>query len=304
MFFEGSEKKFEAVFSGVDLRSLGVDFYCELVAKSKAEILSSISNDSCDAYLLSESSLFVWSDRVLMITCGTTTLIHACLHMIEKVGKDNLESLIFQRKNEYYSHLQHTTFEDDLKILRETVDGTFLLFGHEHEHHNCLFHYNKPFTPDEEDKTFELLMYDICENKSDFLTTKGHSKEDMREFFKFDTILPGFEIDDFVFDPFGYSMNALKGDKYCTIHVTPQKHCSYVSFETNISMESNFMETILDTLKPDSFDIVTFEQQIEGMTSETYDNRMLFSEKIDCGYQVEFGHFYRKNSGVRTPRKL
>ncbi len=304
MFFEGSEKKFEAVFSGVDLRSLGVDFFKELVAKSQAEILSSISNDVCDAYLLSESSLFVWSDRVLMITCGRTTLIHACLHLINKVGKDKLESLIFQRKNEYYSHLQHTTFEDDLKILRETVDGTFLLFGHEHEHHNCLFHYNKPFTPAEDDKTFELLMYDICENKSDFLTTEGHTKDAIRDFFKFDKVLPGFEIDDFVFDPYGYSMNALKDDKYCTIHVTPQKHCSYVSFETNISMESNFMSTILDVLKPDSFDMVAFEQNIAGLTPDNYDSRMLFSEKIDCGYRVDFGHFYRRDAGVKAPRKL
>ena len=304
MFFEGSEKKFEAVFKGVDLRSLGLDFYKDLVSKSQAEILSHISNDVCDAYLLSESSLFVWSNRLLMITCGRTTLIHACLFMIDKVGKENLESLIYQRKNEHYSHLQHTTFEDDLKILRETIDGTFLLFGHEHEHHNCLFHYNKPYSPEEDDKTFELLMYDICEKKSDFLTTEGHSKEAMRDFFQFEKILPEFEIDDFVFNPFGYSMNALKGDKYCTIHVTPQKLCSYVSFETNIPMQSNFMATILEILKPDSFDIVAFEQDILGLTPKSYINRMLFSEKIDCGYRVDFGHFYRKTSGVRTPKKI
>ncbi|MCO4793152.1 MAG: adenosylmethionine decarboxylase [Bacteriovoracaceae bacterium] len=304
MFFEGSEKKFEVIFSGVDLRSLGLDFYRNLVSKSGAEILSQVSNEECDAFLLSESSLFVWKDRLLMITCGKTTLIHSLSFLIERVGIEKLESLIFQRKNEYYSHLQETRFVDDLKILKETIDGTYLLFGNEHEHHNCLFHYNKPYKPIEDDKTFELLMYDISETSSDFLIREGHSPEEIRSFFDFERILPGFEINDHVFEPYGYSMNAINGDRYCTMHVTPQKHCSYVSFETNIAIEGNFMADILKILVPESFDIMAFDQDIKNVIPVGYSDRMKFSEKLDCGYHVEFGHYFQRNNSAKRPRKI
>ena len=79
MIFEGSEKKFEIVVNNVDLRSLPLSFWQEMVAASQAEILSSLSNDFYDAYLLSESSLFVAQDRCIMITCGQTRLIDAAL---------------------------------------------------------------------------------------------------------------------------------------------------------------------------------------------------------------------------------
>ena len=44
-------------------------------------------------------------------------------------------------------------------------------------------------------------------------------------------LLPGAALDDFVFDPCGYSANALDGAAFATIHVTPEPHCSYASVE-------------------------------------------------------------------------
>ena len=94
MFFEGSEKKLEIVVSkdSPDLRSYGREMWEKVVERSRATILSSISNEYIDAYLLSESSLFVSKDRVLMITCGTTTLVHAASAILEFVNKPYFKS--------------------------------------------------------------------------------------------------------------------------------------------------------------------------------------------------------------------
>ena len=44
-------------------------------------------------------------------------------------------------------------------------------------------------------------------------------------------LLPGAAIDDFVFEPCGYSMNGLQGAAASSIHVTPEEGWSYASFE-------------------------------------------------------------------------
>lgn len=46
-------------------------------------------------------------------------------------------------------------------------------------------------------------------------------------------ILPGATIDSFLFAPCGFSQNAVRGDRYATVHVTPEEAYSYASFECN-----------------------------------------------------------------------
>ena len=44
-------------------------------------------------------------------------------------------------------------------------------------------------------------------------------------------LLPAADIDEYVFEPCGYSMNGLQGGAFSTIHVTPEAACSYASVE-------------------------------------------------------------------------
>jgi hypothetical protein len=78
--FEGPEKTMEVVFRAdvgapEGLRSLSRNQLDELCTKARCSIMSSISNSYMDAYVLSESSLFVYRHRLVMKTCGTTTLL-------------------------------------------------------------------------------------------------------------------------------------------------------------------------------------------------------------------------------------
>ena len=213
MFFEGSEKKVEMVIApeAGSLRTLGKGFWAGMVAKAQAEILDTISNEHCDAYLLSESSLFVWHDRFLMLTCGATTLVDATLLFLDHFPLKHILFASFQRKNEYLSHLQKSSFEEDIERLSQRLKGVAFRLGHLDSHHNYVFHMDKPYQPDADDNTSELLMYHIKGKNADYLRGEGQTVEGIRSLLRLDEILPGFEISDWLFEPFGYSLNAIKG---------------------------------------------------------------------------------------------
>ncbi|KAK3603350.1 hypothetical protein CHS0354_025955 [Potamilus streckersoni] len=74
-------------------------------------------------------------------------------------------------------------------------------------------------------------------------------------------IIPGVQIDDYLFEPCGYSMNGLLPEgKYITIHITPEPGYSYVSFESNVPQESynELINRVLDTFRPGKFLMTIF----------------------------------------------
>lgn len=77
--FEGPEKKLEIYFSkGIyaeGFRRFDQPTWSELLRAASCSILHVKGNQHFDAYLLSESSLFVYPNRVILKTCGTTGLL-------------------------------------------------------------------------------------------------------------------------------------------------------------------------------------------------------------------------------------
>lgn len=78
-----------------------------------------------------------------------------------------------------------------------------------------------------------------------------------------DTLLPGSRIQEFCFEPCGYSMNGLLYDAYWTIHITPESHCSYASFETNIRMPNydSLVRAVLSIFRPQRFTMTLFADE-------------------------------------------
>ena len=58
-------------------------------------------------------------------------------------------------------------------------------------------------------------------------------------------------------------MNAILGDRYCTIHLTPQYGYSYVSLETNANL-GDIIAIPLDILRPHSFDLILYQPESRG----------------------------------------
>ncbi|MDE2491283.1 MAG: adenosylmethionine decarboxylase [Elusimicrobia bacterium] len=304
MFFEGPEKKVEmALLPGrPSLRARGRAYWEGIVAKSRAQILSSLSNDSLDAYLLSESSLFVTDTWLTMITCGRTDLVSAVLRLRDDLGLDDLQYLIYERKNAHFQEYQPSNFFDDVRRLTEAMPGRSFRFGDGDDHHVFLFHLDKPYQPAPDDLTLEILMHGVDPQASRvFMSGPARKRDFIREKSGVWTILPGFEVDDHLFEPMGYSLNAIRGPKYYTIHVTPQKIGSYVSFETN-SVEGDASDTVsrvLEIFKPQSCDVVLFQPQ--GARKKIrcgYPLKRSVRHTLTCGYRVGFDHHFKPLAGA------
>jgi S-adenosylmethionine decarboxylase proenzyme len=87
--FEGSEKRVEIDFDWTHdspsdgLRALTRQQLDELMSLAACTIVSSRTNSELDAYVLSESSLFVYPTKWVLKTCGTTKLLNAVPRLLE-----------------------------------------------------------------------------------------------------------------------------------------------------------------------------------------------------------------------------
>ena len=292
--FEGVEKKCEVtVGPHIDLRSLPSSFWHELVQACAAEVLSVVRSATCDAYLLSESSLFVWRRRLLLITCGRTRLVQSIHYLLDQLGRPAIESLRFQRKNENFAHLQPTSFDQDAATLLDRVPGEQRLLGSASGHYTQVFHMQSEATAPPASQTYELLMHHLSDRATAALRQPDLSATAIRKRLQIGSMIPGAIVDDFVFEPFGYSLNALRGSEYLTIHITPERDGSYVSLETNIDL-APILAIPLQIFEPQSFDLVLCNApQVDALLARTPDRYSAVArqtEHLSGGHRLDFAH--------------
>ena len=289
--FEGSEKKLEIIVSkkAPSLHSFPEKYWSKIVKACGAEIISSTKHSKIKSYLLSESSLFLWDHRLVMITCGKTILPKAFLQILKFLKIQWIDFLFFQRKNEFFPENQKSCFLKDIKIMKKKVDGKAYRFGRIHQHHCFLFHTETDSIPDFKDRTLELLMYDSETVKDTYPNTINRLKKQL------EGVFPNFEIQDHYFKPEGYSLNAIRKSDYYTIHITPQEPF-YISFECSLE-NLNFSEIVnqlIPIFKMKSFDVIFF--QTIGQDKENYENKDFFKTSeyhkvLNCRYEVSYMSF-------------
>jgi len=309
-FFEGPEKKVELVVRpGVpSLRSLGDETWTRIVRAAQADVLSVLRNRHCDSYLLSESSLFVFDDYCVMMTCGTTTLVDAIALLLREISADAVAFLVYERKKEHFPERQPTTFQQDASRLNAMIEGQALRFGDEHGHCVHVFHSTRPFEPESNDPTLEVLMHGIDERvAAAFTDTSLPVKGTLAAELGLGNIMPGFDTSEHVFEPAGYSLNALRAEEYYTIHVTPEEVGSYVSFETNHDFRgalTGLVGSVVEIFQPRAFDVVTFLP--EGRPDLTVHGYALGDHVAHRlgGYRVTYLQYFTPPSGSRPAYEL
>lgn len=301
MFFEGSEKKVQIIVNESQLSLLtdiADSFWHDLVKSSGAKILSSIENSQSKAFLLSESSLFIWPHKLLLITCGTTQLIKAIEFFINEFSLQAIEQIQYQRKNEYFSYAQPSCFSQDIQVLRQYVSGAAYRFGAVDSHHNYLFHQDNEYKVKVSDKSYEIVAYHISHSASKLLTHGELTANEIRTLFQIDGLFPGFSINDHVFHPFGYSLNGIKNDKFFTVHITPQAESSYISVSANFDLIS-LLPKLISILEPATIDILTsnelnFEEKVSRNLPSPFVCTSLVKETLSIGYNIVFSSYSQK----------
>eukprot|EP00095_Tigriopus_kingsejongensis_P005325 maker-scaffold123_size333416-snap-gene-2.18 protein:Tk05325 transcript:maker-scaffold123_size333416-snap-gene-2.18-mRNA-1 annotation:"s-adenosylmethionine decarboxylase proenzyme-like" len=283
-FFEGVEKLLEVWFTNKDgivtedndLRRIPRKELDEMLGLVKCTIISSTKNGRLDSYVLSESSMFISQRRFILKTCGTTTPLQ-CFDDLRRIvktyaGFDTIEDIFYSRKNFERPELQmmpHCSFEQEVALLDEIfADGAAYCMGTMNR--DCWYLYTlNPLDryvtgkiDVEPDQSIEILMTELDpEVMKQFTKDGARNGQEATKLSGIDKLIPGMKIDDFLFDPCGYSMNGiLKNGEYMTIHITPESEFSYVSFESNIPLKSylGMIQRVLDTFQPGKFILTIF----------------------------------------------
>ena len=281
--FEGVEKRIELRFSVPEMDSFGLRAFSretldEVCAASKCTIIHHERRDCFDSYILSESSLFIFKDRLMIKTCGTTVplggvpAIIAAARRLGLVAVDmtySRGSFLFPEKQLY----PHNDIDEEFEYLRafqidegSGVEGESCVLGSP-ESSYWLVH-KKRFEEGSEDQ-MSMIMIDVI--------MTGLSKEARSRYFR-DPALSDFENEDIMtaslsaidpsflikgkcFDPCGYSCNAHGGlpsdERYFTVHITPEEGFSYASVEGVFDPSSahdiqGFLGRVVDIFSPET----------------------------------------------------
>lgn len=308
-FYEGTEKLLEVWLTrsdnrtdNCDLRKIKRSAWESLLKFVRCEILSMRRTEHVDGYVLSESSMFVYKDRIILKTCGQTTLLNCIKPLLylarEIAGFDEILDVFYSRKNFMRPELQdksHSSFDSEIEILDAEFElGSAYCLGKVNR--DCWYLYT--LHPEKgvrvADQTLELIMVDLDDKvMSIFTQAVSSTAREATQKSGIDRLFPNMLVDDFLFSPCGYSMNGFLRNTghYVTIHVTPEIDFSYVSFETN-APQASYTELITKVLRlflPSKFMMTIFANEV----SLAYNHLHEYKSTSFHGYQVEENQFTR-----------
>lgn len=204
--FEGPEKLLEIWFAPTQelissanpqgLRSIDRATWESMLDIVKCKVLSTVSTSHMDAFLLSESSMFVFPHKLILKTCGTTTTLIGIPRILEIAAAAGLAPssnfqpyrVFYSRKSFMFPEMQlhpHRSWDDEVEFLDSYFEnGSSYLVGNSRSDHWHLYttdpaythpnHHDDMYAEDSaEDETLEILMTDL-DNKaaSQFFTKR------------------------------------------------------------------------------------------------------------------------------------
>eukprot|EP01083_Nonionella_stella_P308730 1090572_1 len=175
-------------------------------------------------------------------TCGTTTLLMIVPILIQECKAMQLiiDNVLYSRSNFMFLANQpqlHRLFDNEVAYLNEYFDGYGVVLGSLNQARWHCYHTNHDTKSD--GKTLEIVLFDLDDACMEYYFKNALHDVDLDAWIMNGCGIPcDTMIDSYAFEPCGYSLNGIPEDKYCTIHITPEKEASFVSFETNYDYDT------------------------------------------------------------------
>lgn len=185
MWFSASASSLPLASSPEGLKAVPAEVWKDMLDLVNCKVLSVVESENVDAYLLSESSMFVFPHKIILKTCGTTTLLSGLPRILEiaavKAGFPHTVAdhhgrtataahpyrVFYSRKNFLFPDQQrgpHRSWRDEVKSLdRLFLGGSAYVIGKLNGEHWYLYltepntMLTPPSTPDRRDTPFKIL---------------------------------------------------------------------------------------------------------------------------------------------------
>lgn len=169
------------------LKAVPADTWKEMLDLVNCKVLSVLESDTVDGYLLSESSMFVWPHKLILKTCGTTTLLCGLPRMLEiaalSAGFPHVPAnlprsipaaatpyrIFYSRKNFLFPNQQrgpHRSWRDEVRFLDKMfLGGSAYMIGKMNGDHWYLYttgpdtKLTPPASPDREPTKTKFLDF-------------------------------------------------------------------------------------------------------------------------------------------------
>jgi S-adenosylmethionine decarboxylase len=169
------------------LKAVSAETWKAMLDLVNCKVLSVLESETVDAYLLSESSMFVWPHKLVLKTCGTTTLLCGLPRMLEIAAVEagfphesaNLTKglpiaatpyrIFYSRKNFLFPNQQrgpHRSWRDEVRFLDKLfLGGSAYMIGKMNGDHWYLYitepntQLTPPSTPDREPTETKHLSF-------------------------------------------------------------------------------------------------------------------------------------------------
>ncbi|KAB2634036.1 S-adenosylmethionine decarboxylase [Pyrus ussuriensis x Pyrus communis] len=322
--FEGYEKRLEVSFfepglfadpKGMGLRSLSKAQIDEILTPAECTIVSSLSNDDLDSYVLSESSLFVYPYKVIIKTCGTTKLLRSIPAILKLADSLSLavKSVRYSRGSFIFPGAQpspHRSFSEELGLASKAYvmgspDKTqkWHIYSASAELASLLWG-SRQSGPT---YTLEMCMTGLDRKRASvFYKSDASSAADMTVESGIRNILPQSDICDFEFEPCGYSMNSIEGNAVST---SIFETVGYDFKDVNLTQ---LLYRVLDCFKPAEFSIALHTTSTAGedlnakcpLDLKGYCCGGSSYEGLGLGGAVMYHSFVKDDSGSQSPRSI
>ncbi|KAL4333401.1 hypothetical protein GQ457_07G041580 [Hibiscus cannabinus] len=310
--FEGFEKRLEITFfdppifndpNGLGLRALSRVQLDSILEPACCTIVSQLSNSNFDSYVLSESSLFVYPNKIILKTCGTTKLLLSIPPILQLAHSLSLtvSRVNYARGSFIFPDRQpapHRNFSEEVAALNgyfsDFITGAYIMGDPKVQTrswhvYSAVAKCSPPLMEEERGEiTLELCMTGLDRVMAGVFYNNCGSAREMTKLSGIADIMPSHVICDYEFDPCGYSMNGIEGFAYSTVHVTPEDGFSYASYEAmGLDLETvrlgPLVKRVLTCFGPKEFSVaVTCRGGIQVWAMECAD-----VDGYNCQYTVK-----------------